>query len=268
MALQQADILRGIFDFLSPKSLYSAVRVNRAWHAQAARVLWMRPPESALLRLEPHRQQFYASRMRHVIVPASRRIVVPDGLDANAFPHLWSLTATREHPLSRYKFYLQPRLTHFLFLGCPTPEHAHALAALCPNLRSLFISMRCGGGGGAGSSDTPSSRSGVELADFFRCCALPGRPYYHPLLYAGCRRRHGLALSASAGPNAGIAQVPCQRGRRRCQPRGCGRFPAAERRHRGSVPPATPTQRLDDIDVRPLSVLCYAVCNSSRAACR
>jgi hypothetical protein len=168
VALQQADILRGIFDFLSPKSVYSTVRVNRAWHSQAA---WRWPPESALMRIEPHRQQFYASLIRRVIVPGSHHDVVPDGLDANTFPQLWRLLVTRAHPLSRYKLYLQPNLTDFVLLGRPTLELAHALAALCPRLRSLFISVRCRNG--AGSSDTPWSSIGVELVDFFGCCALP-----------------------------------------------------------------------------------------------
>ncbi len=133
--------------------------------------------EGALLRIEPHRRQFYVNLIRQFFV-SRRSLDVPLSIGDITFPRLSSLSVAGTHPFSRYAPHLQQRLTHFTLLGRPTLELAQALTALCPRLRSLFLGPRLPSRSSSSNSNSSSSsadsatRSATELADFFRSCAL------------------------------------------------------------------------------------------------
>jgi hypothetical protein len=84
-ALGVPDVLRVIFEQLANDrlALYAAARANHTWSAHALDILWHSPPETAFVCVAPARRQFYADKVRSLIVRRHYALFRP-----LAFPHL------------------------------------------------------------------------------------------------------------------------------------------------------------------------------------
>jgi hypothetical protein len=84
-ALRIPDILQAIFEQLADDrpALCAAARVDCLWAAHALDVLWHCPPQAAFRCVRPERRQFYAAKVRNVIVRKQSALLRP-----LAFPQL------------------------------------------------------------------------------------------------------------------------------------------------------------------------------------
>jgi hypothetical protein len=138
-ALQLPEILRAVMEALqsTPKSLYAAALVSRAWAREALDILWRSPPDSAIRAVTAgERRAFYAAKICEL-----RDAVGDEAYRDLPLPRLRRLSLE----MSRYmpppdpaqRYYIRPQLQELS--GLVTHPILEALIAQSPSLRAITI---------------------------------------------------------------------------------------------------------------------------------
>jgi len=143
------EILSKVMEYLryDATTLRSALLVNKAWAAEAIRVLWEKPPVAALVAIGEEHRQFYARQVRELIFGGDEDGAEHSNFRNLEFPRLRRITIDYFRPDNGEKLrlgqYIQPSMEDFSFYGAePAEDILHLLETRCPRLESIVIDFQ------------------------------------------------------------------------------------------------------------------------------
>lgn len=143
------EILSRVMEYLryDATTLRLALLVNKAWAAEAIRVLWEKPPVAALAAIGEDHRQFYARQVRELNFGGDEDGAEHLNFRNLEFPRLRRITIDYFRPDNGEKLwlgqYIQPSMEDFSFYGAePAEDILHLLETRCPRLRSIVIDFQ------------------------------------------------------------------------------------------------------------------------------
>lgn len=133
------------------RTLCSALLVNKAWAAEAIRVLWEEPPVAALAAIiEMDQRKSYARHVCELDFGGDEDGAEHSNFRNLEFPRLRRITIDYFRPDNGEKLwlgqYIQRSLEDFSFYGAePAEDILHLLGTCCPRLQSVLIGFQFGG---------------------------------------------------------------------------------------------------------------------------
>ncbi|KAF7595482.1 hypothetical protein BBP40_005818 [Aspergillus hancockii] len=144
------EILSRVMEYLrdDATNLRSALFVNKAWAAEAIRVLWEKPPVAALAAIgDLDHRQLYARQVRELIFGGDEDGAEHSNFRNLDFPRLRCITIDYFRPDNQEKLwlgqYIQPSMEDFSFYGAePAEDILHLLQTRCPRLKSIVLGFQ------------------------------------------------------------------------------------------------------------------------------